>query len=354
MWLFIYNSTKHHEPTQLNKGGIMARKSLGFVPLIWECAFCNTQNPGPIKSCTGCGAPQPDDVEFLRVDEEEFNFIKDEALIRMAKAGPDIHCPFCGTRNPSTAELCSKCGGEIGMGGKARETGKAVRTVSEAHERKPAPITQPKKKRSKGCVILGAIGGLAILAGLIVLLVMLLKTDTVYGTVSGVSWERSIVIEAFMPVTKSDWWDEVPDDAEVISCEQEYRYTSEDPEPNSTEVCSEERVEDTGTGVGEVVQDCTYEVYDDFCEYTVMEWAEVETVTETGSDLDPYWPSISLTTDQREGDRSESYAITFDADGKDYTYTTSDLDLFIQAQPGTRWELEVNKLGGVKSIIPNN
>lgn len=84
----------------------MTRKSLGFVPLIWQCAFCNTQNPGPIKSCTSCGAPQPENVEFLQVDEARFNFIKDEALIRMAKAGPDIHCPFCGTRNVSTAEVC--------------------------------------------------------------------------------------------------------------------------------------------------------------------------------------------------------------------------------------------------------
>jgi hypothetical protein len=72
----------------------MARKSLGFIPLIWTCAYCETQNPGPIQTCTGCGAPQPPDVKFTRVDQETFDFIKDEALIRMAKAGPDIHCPL--------------------------------------------------------------------------------------------------------------------------------------------------------------------------------------------------------------------------------------------------------------------
>ncbi len=333
----------------------MARKSLGFVPLIWECAFCNTQNPGPIKSCTGCGAPQPDDVEFLQVDEEKFNFIKDEALIRMAKAGPDIHCPFCGTRNPSTAELCSKCGGELGMGGKARATGQKVRTVSEANERKPIPTEEPKKKkRSTGCVILGAIGIIAVIAAVIVGVILLLKTEEVLGTVSGTSWERSIAIEEFAPVTKEDWWDEIPDDADVISCSEEYRYTSDDPEPNSTEVCSEAEVEDTGTGVGEVVQECVYEVYDDYCEYTVMEWTVVDSVTASGTDLDPYWPSVNLGTDQREGQRDEDYVIDFSTDGKDYSYTTANLDIFIQATPGSQWILNVNQLGGVQSIEPSN
>ncbi len=333
----------------------MARKSLGFVPLIWECPFCNTQNPGPIKSCTSCGAPQPDDVEFLQVDEEEFNFIKDEALIRMAKAGPNVHCPFCGTRNPATAELCVQCGGDLTMGGKARKTGQKVRTVSETHERKPAPVTEePKKKRATGCIILGAIGALAVIAGLVVLLFLLLKTDEVLGSVSSVKWERSIAIEAYMPVTKSDWWDEIPDDAEILSCSEKYRYTSDEPQPNATEVCSEAEVEDTGTGVGEVVQECVYEVYDEYCDYTVMAWDVADTVSASGSDLDPYWPSVNLATDQREGDRSEDYVINFDTDGKDYSYSTSNLDLFIQAKPGSQWILNVNQLGGVQSIEPAN
>ena len=48
----------------------MARKTLGFVPLIWQCPHCETQNPGPIKTCTSCGAPQPDNVDFKTVDEK--------------------------------------------------------------------------------------------------------------------------------------------------------------------------------------------------------------------------------------------------------------------------------------------
>ena len=91
-------------------------------------------------------------VSRKTVDEEEFNFIKDEALIRMAKAGPDIHCPYCGTRNPGTAELCSNCGGELSMGGKFRKAGIKVQSVSEAEEPPPVEAPAPKKKRGLSAV----------------------------------------------------------------------------------------------------------------------------------------------------------------------------------------------------------
>jgi len=332
----------------------MARKSLGFVPLIWVCAYCNTKNPGPIKTCTSCGAPQPDDVDFLQVEDEEFNFIKDEALIRMAKAGPDIHCPYCGTRNPSSAELCSNCGGEIGVGGKVREAGQEVRTVQEAQAPPPAAAPKPKKKRSRLFTILMIVGVLAVIACVIVTLMLFLKTDTVTATVTGVEWERSIAVEAFTTTTERDWWDEVPEGADVITCTQEYRYTSEDPEPNATEVCGEERVEDTGTGIGEVVQDCTYQVYDDYCEYEIMDWVVVDTISESGENLEPAWPVTNLTEDQRLGAREETYTIAFSDNGDSYTYTTSTDELFQIAEPGSVWLLEVNQLGGVQSIEPAN
>lgn len=332
----------------------MARKSIGFVPLVWECPFCETMNPGPIKTCTSCGAPQPDDVEFLQVDEEKFNFIKDEALIRMAKAGPDIHCPYCGTRNPSTAELCSNCGGEISLGGKARQTGKRVQTVADASEKAPPAEVEPKAKKGGKVAIFAIIGALAVIAGCIVLLMLLLRTDAVTATVTDVEWERRIAIEEYTTVTTSDWYDEIPPKAELISCSQKYRYTSEEPQANATEVCGEEYVEDTGTGVGEVFQDCVYEVYDEFCEYSTLDWIVVDTLIQSDDTLSPTWPALSLMNNQREGARTENYEITFTDNSETYTYTTTDSALFMMAEPGSNWKLEVNKLGGVQSIKPAN
>ena len=203
-------------------------------------------------------------------------------------------------------------------------------------------------------MIFGIIGGIACLAAIVVLLILLLKTDDIIGTVTDVSWERSIAVEAFQTVTNQAWWDEVPEGAEVISCSQEYRFTSDEIQPNATEVCGTPYVEDTGTGVGEVVQDCTYEVYDDYCEYEAMEWVVVDTATEAGRNLEPFWPSPGLTTEQRLGERSEDYSITFEADGSQYTYETTNSELFLQAEPGSTWTLKVNQLDAVQSIEPAN
>ncbi len=332
----------------------MARKSLGFIPLIWTCAYCETQNPGPIQTCTGCGAPQPPDVKFTRVDQETFDFIKDEALIRMAKAGPDIHCPYCGTRNPSSATLCSNCGGDLSMGGESRETGQQVETTQEAKAAASGPPSAEKKKAGRKTTIFVLLAVFACIAAFIIFMVMMFKTDDVTATVTNATWERNIAIEAYTSVTDQTWYDEIPSNASIGYCTEAHRYTSDQPVANATEVCGEAYVEDTGTGVGEVVQDCSYYVYDDFCEYTYLDWVEIEVVTETGTDRNPFWPSLQLASGQREGTRNEKYQITFDGKGESYTYTTKDSDIFEAAQPGSKWTLHVNNLGGVQKIEPAN
>ena len=325
----------------------MARKTLGFVNLIWTCAFCSTQNPGPIKSCTSCGAPQPPDVKFEEVGQEKFDFIKDEALIRMAKSGPDKHCPYCGTRNLADAARCVQCGSDITVGAQARQQGQKV----GASETPVAAPAQPKKL-SKGCLIALIIAAVIGCIISIVIVVNMLKTENTQGTVSQVAWQRALVIEAYTPVQGQAWYDEIPDGADLGSCSMRYRQTSDEPVVNSTEVCGEPYTIDTGTGVGEVVQDCTYEVYDNYCTYSGYAWAVIDEVTSSGYDLSPYWPSPSLTSSQRVADQKETYVIYFNVDGQQYSYSTSDLDLFQDATIGSTWELKISGSGNVISVSP--
>jgi len=42
----------------------MTKKTIGYVKLAWTCPHCDGENHGPRKFCNGCGAPQPQDVEF--------------------------------------------------------------------------------------------------------------------------------------------------------------------------------------------------------------------------------------------------------------------------------------------------
>src|SRR3989337_2565526 len=101
----------------------MVKKTVGYVKLEWTCPRCGTRNPGPQKFCNGCGAPQPEDVVFEQPAQERL--IEDKAELARAKAGPDVHCPYCGARNPAGAKFCGACGGNLAQG-QAREKGRVL------------------------------------------------------------------------------------------------------------------------------------------------------------------------------------------------------------------------------------
>lgn len=359
----------------------MARKELGHIELQWTCPNCGGINPGPDKVCNTCGAPQPEDVQFEQPERQEL--ITDKEVETKAEAGADIHCPFCGTRNPAGAKICSQCGGDL-VEGRKRETGHVVgayQTGPAAMVRCPhcnaenpdtakvcsqcggsmwreedietaEPAAEPSRPKTRTGVPIVAILVLVLLCGaLAVFAFFAMRTEEVTGTVEGVSWKRAIPVEAIVPVSYSDWQDQIPMDAEIESCREDIRYVQDEPAPNSVEVCGTPYNVDTGSGYAQVVQDCEYHVYDDYCTFSVEEWRQVDVVVLTGENYAPEWPDRVLETGQRLGaSRDETYVIFFDAGSEDYSYTTSDYNLYQSAQPGTRWGLNVNSFGSVVSI----
>ena len=115
----------------------MTKKSLGYVELEWTCPNCGAKNLGMAKLCRGCGAAQPAHIEFEQAAEEKL--IEDEAKLAQAAAGPDVHCAYCGARNPAGSATCQRCGGDL-TGAGARGTGQ----VLGAHRAGPAaPVRCP-------------------------------------------------------------------------------------------------------------------------------------------------------------------------------------------------------------------
>ncbi len=361
----------------------MARKSLGYTELHWTCPNCNGENPGEVETCNQCGAPQPDNVEFHQATHREL--ITDEAKLERAKAGPDIHCGYCGTRNPAGAETCSQCNADLSEGAR-REAGQVVGAFSEGDtspipcphcaaenpsnalicavcggslapepERpKPAaavPAPAPRKQPNRlGQVIL--IVGALFICGLLALFVLLSgRTEATTGQVSGVFWERSIVVEEFLPVEYQTWEDQIPAEGQILGCQEELRSVQAEEVPNAREICGTPYEVDTGSGFAEVVQDCEYHVYDDYCSFTVQEWIEVEVATVSGENFAPAWPAPALAAGQRLGQQSsERYVCIFDAGGEVYQYATNDIDTFQRCEIGSRWDLNVNAFGSVISI----
>lgn len=358
----------------------MAKESLGYVELEWTCPFCNTRNPGRVKVCRSCGAPQPKDVQFHQAGEDKI--VTDQEGLELANAAPDVHCPFCGTRNPATATKCSRCGGDL-TGAEQRESGEVI----GAAQSKPAPdikcdycgtlnpatnakcqncgsplgvVARPAAaapaaapaKMSPALMIIGAIVLLAICGAIAFFFMRGNSTESNIARVSNVNWKRSIVILGYAPATFSTWADELPQDAEVSYCSERERGRSAFATENSEEICGTPYLVDQGTGFGEMVQDCEYIVYDDYCEYTVMQLQPVGVMEETGANLNPFWPETRLQPDQELGERNEVYQITFDVDGETVVYNTESLNEYLQFEPNSEWEVEVNGFGRIVDIRP--
>ncbi|MEN8172202.1 MAG: zinc ribbon domain-containing protein [Chloroflexota bacterium] len=360
----------------------MAKKTLGYAELQWTCPNCEGINPGPEKTCQSCGSPQPEDVKFEQVQAQEL--LTDDQTKAKAKAGADIHCPYCNARNPVGSEECGQCGGDL-VEGTRRESGKVMgaykkepvtqvacpncgaenpstantcaqcnanlKPPAKQQDKSEAVLTSPKgasetRKRPIGLIIVFVL--LCIAA--VVFAVLSMKTEAVSGVVDGVEWQRSVEIEAYGPEERQDWYDEIPLEAEVENCRSEVRRVQSEPAPNATEICGTPYTVDTGTGLGEVVQDCEYHVYDDYCSYTIMDWGYYDTVTLSGNDLYPQWPDPTLNEDQRLGEGSENFSIFFDTNQGDYSYDIDDYDKFQQFQLGSSWQLNINSFGSVLSV----
>jgi hypothetical protein len=198
---------------------------------------------------------------------------------------------------------------------------------------------------------LGIIG--VICALLITCMVLPGQTDEeLTGTVSGVSWQRSIEVEGLVPVDQEEWRANIPMNGVIQSCQPKLNRTVDSPTANGKEVCGTPYTVDQGNGFAEVVQDCKYEIYEDYCVYSVTEWQTVDTVELTGDNKTPQWPVLTLEENQREGEREEQYTCHFSTESGAYRYNSSNQNLLTQCQTGSQWNLDVNLFNSVIAIEP--
>ncbi len=357
----------------------MAKKTVGYTELEWACPNCGSANPGMKKTCQACGSPQPEGVQFTLGAQRDL--IADETRQRAASAGADVHCPYCGSRNPAGATSCAQCGGDPAEGkaraagaklaaaeaapaawkcpacGAENESGRSVCSAcgSQAKVANPAPRAQAAASAPVKPSAFRPWMALPILAFVLALCVglgfLLFRTETQTGVVQSVQWQRVIYVQAQKEVTRQAWQDEVPNGAKVLSCSSEYRSRQENPAPNSKEVCATEYV-DQGNGAAEVVETCYYEVYDDYCKYTALEWQNVRSEQAQGTDLQPSWPPLRLSAAEREGERAEDYLVFFRTDGAVLEYNPETEASFVQFAPNSVWNLSVNSFGSVVDVSP--
>jgi ribosomal protein L40E len=314
--------------------------------------------------------------------------VQDEAKIQQAKSGPDIHCPYCGARNPAGTERCKVCGGGL-QGGEARQVGQVLGALPTGSAEPvkcatcgalnaasatrcescgallPKPQAAPPPAAAKpvkpaGRIPIGLIAVVGILLVVACIAIALLSggdrgggvTQQVSGQVSDAAWKRVILVQALLPVQRQGWEPEVPSGATVGDCQERLYRTLDEPAAGSVEVCGTPYVVDTGTGVGEVVQDCQYQVFENYCTYTVMGWQAIAPIVLAGEGLNAAWPSQRLSDQQREAGREEEYVVTFQTEEGPVRFAVPSLEQFRQFTQGSRWNLEIDSRGRVVGVEP--
>lgn len=355
----------------------MTKETLGYMKLEWTCPRCNSRNPGEQKTCLSCGAPQPEDIAFHLPEKHEL--LEDEDEIAQAKKGADIHCPYCGARNPPNTEACAQCGGSLTEGTK-RQAGAVLGAFQPQGAEKtilcpncaapnkaqaltcvscgaplprnaPAEQTSARKSGSKmGWLVAAAL--MLLLSVCVVFFVLSSRTEEISATVKDAYWQTRVVIEGLHAVERSAWREQVPSEATILECQPKVHHIQEEAVPNANKVCGTPYTVDTGGGYAEVVQDCVYEVLLDYCSYTVMEWQTVETLTQEGKDLPVVFASYDPTTDQRLGEQSVSYLCVFESSQGELRYSTHDENIFRQCTAQSEWLLRVNSFGQIISLEP--
>ncbi len=350
---------------------MQGQESRKFVELEWVCPNCESRNKGSKKTCENCGAPQPDNVKFQRAADEKI--VTDEKAVQAAGAGADIHCGFCGTRNPATATTCSQCGGDLKEGQK-REAGQLLQAAPVAPkiiactncgfenpgsertcqqcgapltkinaEPRPAPVqataspalkAQPKKVN---WILFGGIGAFLVLCCLAIFALFVFPSKTVQGTVTDVYWQTSVPLQEVRAVDYSNEPGSPPSDAYNVSCHTE-----------SQQVCEDKTV-DQGNGYAEVVKDCHNESQD-YCSYTVDKWTTIQSYDLSGSDLNPQYDQPTTYSGQRLGNPSEQFTVTFSTSNGVETYSPSSVSEFQQFQIGSTWTIKLNLVGGVVGV----
>lgn len=374
----------------------MAQKVVGYREMLWTCPNCGAKNPGSSRVCKSCGASMGEEVKFEQ--QTAAGMIKDEKIIEQAAKGPDIYCAYCGNRNPAGAAKCSRCGADLSEG-KEREHG----TEHVAHlDEKPTPeqlicpacgaanpagtlrckncgtplnvssqveeITAPAQPpvQNKGCgrgcifIILALVlfgimillfmgGGIGMLGGIGLPQNTPVPNSIVYAVVTEQNWQTSIQVIGPVDSRASGWEKDMPSDARNKRCQDKLYATYKDEVRGSVEVCGTPYAIDMGNGYEKFVQDCVYEVYEPYCEYTISKPGVIETRRANGSGPNPEMPFVESRYDI--GNQSASYSVKLtDENGQVYSLNPSNITDYRSFSVGSEYIIEVTGSGRIVNM----
>jgi hypothetical protein len=351
------------------------------IEMSWVCSACGTSNLGRYQRCQNCNDPKDRSEKYVMPgDTAAAPTITDAALLKMAEAGKNWTCAYCGSHQRRLDGSCQQCGASIAQ---------ALADIDKPEAQRKRPLWQrikPWVKKHKIAV------GVASAVLLIILIVMWSRREREYkAVVDGASWTQTISVERYQIWSRDGWRDSTPSGAfdvvsrgqqihhydsvldgydtqyytEQVACGQECRDVPE----SCHESCS-----DNGNGFATCTTRCTgggqtcstkycseqrsrqvprYRQEPRYAEgiaYKIWDWGFHRKVDATGTDFKTLrWPTEEARlglglVDPREKEResrSGTYDVTLRYDDKEKLRFSVSLDELPKFENGTKHDLKI-------------
>lgn len=334
-----------------------------LVENFWDCKYCNTTSiKGRYRECPNCSKPRDKNTKF-KLPTEITYVPEDEA--KKINRNPDWLCKFCCSLNSDDYCVCKSCGAERTSDNLDYFSNKLKRNLKSksSNIKTPLNITETIKNTSdeylhedtsktfsannefytttssnffksnwKKLIIIPII--ISLILGLIYLLIP--KEETI--TIENFKWERSIEIQRYQTVKESGW--SLPSNARLLHSNLEfshYQQVLDHYETRTRQVAKQRLVgyeeyvtgyRDLGNGYSEEItaQRPIYETYyetETYQEpvyrnqpiyltkyyYEIDKWLYERSISTNGKDHNSYWGEVTLNTNERIGQKNESYYI---------------------------------------------
>ncbi len=342
------------------------------IEMTWRCSSCAHANLGRHAVCQQCGNPKDASEKYeMPGDTSAAPSVNEPDLLRMATAGPNWRCVYCGSEQRRLDGNCAQCG--------------AAPVDATARESEPdVPMTW--QARVLGWIrehpfVSGAIGLVLVIA---LVIAWVNRTRNFDATVAAVRWEQNVVVERYQIWQREAWRQDLSPSAfdvrslgsrihhyervldgyetehytERVACGEDCRDVPE----RCTESCSSNgngfatcRTTCTGGGRSCTTRYCdesrTRQVpryrqeprYAEMTRYRIWDWGYHRTATATGaSTSDMYWPDEAarvgqgLGADEQErSHRTAKYLVTLGYDEDEHIEVDVAADAFATMSIGS-------------------